>query len=350
MMRSDKTRLAGELQESFDRNVFIMMRYRPGAQFKAIEEALKNSLAEYGLMARFAKDRAFLDDLWDNIQLYMKFSRLGIAVFEEIDEREFNPNISLELGYMYALGRRCLIIKDKRMPRLPTDTCGKLYRDFDTYNLPVSIEDQIRHWCEQDLGLFIIGATGEQHRETGTLIYDSKSEDNEFRTWGVYSSIGRFYDNITLIDGNESDNGLGDSKAFLITARSTEGAGVNKAVATLCGRAKCDYKAIDSRSSILNMYLCMIPMQGEESGLIEVGAAVRADPGNAYSPYRVRYYIPHEHIGDGDWHQAEIVFDFRKTPTTSYSIFAARINEGCPKPGPGSLLITNVQIISYESR
>ena len=57
------------------------------------------------MIARFAKDRALVDGLWDNIVLYMRHCRFGLVVFEDIDEREFNPNISLELGYMYALGR-----------------------------------------------------------------------------------------------------------------------------------------------------------------------------------------------------------------------------------------------------
>jgi hypothetical protein len=344
----NETKLASELQNEFDRNVFIMMRYRPGTHFMTIEDALKKSLAKYGLIARLAKDCALSDDLWENIQLYMKFSRLGIAVFEEIDEKEFNPNISLELGYMYALGRRCLLLKDKRMPRLPTDTCGKIYRDFDTYDLSNSIEKQISDWCERDLGFSLIGAESQTQIEHGKLVYDSKSEDGSFRTWGVYSSIRMFSENVRLVDESDSTNTQSQIQAIQITARATEGAGINKAVSTVFGKVKFDYKAIESGASILNLYFCMIPMQEDPDQLIEVGAKERADPANAYSPYRQRYYIPHNHIGDGLWHQAEIAFDFRNTPTTSYSIFGARVNEGCPKPGPGRFLVTNVQIISFE--
>jgi hypothetical protein len=345
----NETKLVHELQNKFDRNVFIMMRYRPSVHFKNIEDALKQSLAKYGLITRLAKDGAFSDDLWENVQLYMKFSRFGIAIFEEIDEREFNPNISLELGYMYALGRRCLLLKDKRMPRLPTDTCGKIYKDFDTYDLPSSIERQISDWCEQDLGLSVIGAESQTQIETGKLVYDSKSEDRSFRTWGIYSSIRMFSENVKLAEENNSTDVSSGIQAIQISAGATEGAGINKAISTLLGKAKFDYKAIKSGASILNLYFCMIPMQETPDQLIEVGAERRSDPANAYSPYRQRYYIPHNHIGDGQWHQAEIAFDFRNTPTASYSIFAARVNEGCPKPGPGTFLVTNVQIISYEN-
>lgn len=54
---------------------------------------------------------------------------------------------------MYALERRCLLLKDKRMPRLPTDICGKIYKDFDTYDLKNSVESRVKDWCEKDLCL-----------------------------------------------------------------------------------------------------------------------------------------------------------------------------------------------------
>jgi len=127
-------------QQTSNQNVFVMMHYRSDSHFKEIEDCIRESLSEYALVARLAKDRAIVDDLWENIVLYMKHSRFGIALFEDIDEREFNPNISLELGYMYALGKRCLLLKEKRMPRLPTDIYGRIYRDFDVLNLRSSIE------------------------------------------------------------------------------------------------------------------------------------------------------------------------------------------------------------------
>lgn len=145
-----------ELNASFEHNVFVMMRYRTDPKYKAIETTIRNTLSNYGLQARLAKDRAFYDDLWPNIVCYMNNSKYGLVVFEEMDKREYNPNISMELGYMYALGRRCLLLKDNRMPRLPTDICGKIYKDFDTYEIEASVELRIIEWCEKDLGLLPI--------------------------------------------------------------------------------------------------------------------------------------------------------------------------------------------------
>jgi hypothetical protein len=340
------SRLAKDLQNHFDSNVFIMMRYRHGRQFKNLENALTSALARYGLFGRFAKDSAFSDDLWENVQFYMRFSRFGIAVFEEIDERDFNPNISLELGFMYALNRRCLLLKDKHIPRLPTDTSGKIYRDFDIADLSNSIETQIGAWCERDLGLSLTEGYRHPKHERELLVYDTEAEDSVFRTWGKYSTIGMFSRNIQMIE-DYNKRLQRNIPVMQIATEGTEGAGINKAISTLFGKAKFEYKAIKSDASILNLYFCMIPMQGEPSQLLEVGAERRSDPANAYSPYRVRFYVPHNQIGDGEWHSAEIAFDFRTVPTASYCIVAVRINEGCPKPGAGMLFVTNVRVISY---
>jgi len=105
------------------------------------------------MTAHFAKDNVYSDDLWNNVRIYMHGCKYGIAVFEEISEREFNPNLSLELGYMYASGKACLVLKDKRMPRLPNDICGKIYADFDTYDIKGTIPNCIRKWV-RSVGIY----------------------------------------------------------------------------------------------------------------------------------------------------------------------------------------------------
>lgn len=136
----------------YESNVFIMMRYGESNQFDDLKKVMKTSLEEFGLIGHLASDKALSDDVWDNICIYMLGCKYGIAVFEQINEREFNPNVSLELGFMYASGKRCLLLKDSRMPQLPTDVCGMIYNDFDSYKLSPSIQGCIREWVN-DLGL-----------------------------------------------------------------------------------------------------------------------------------------------------------------------------------------------------
>ncbi len=133
-------------------NVFLMMRFRPGPQYQEIHVSIRDELAQYGLKVLRADDKDYTGDLWENVALHMLGSRYGVAVFEEIDQREFNPNVALELGFMMALNKRCLLLKDQRMPRMPTDVVGKLYREFDTYKISDTINASIRRWAT-DLGL-----------------------------------------------------------------------------------------------------------------------------------------------------------------------------------------------------
>lgn len=130
------------------------MRFRGGKQFVEIHAAIKDSLASYGLKTLRADDKTYPPDgdLWNNVCTYMMGCKRCVCVFEEIDEREFNPNVPLEYGFMRAMNRQVLLLKDMRMPKLPSDMTGKLYRDFDTYNIRDSIFEQIGQWAERDLG------------------------------------------------------------------------------------------------------------------------------------------------------------------------------------------------------
>ena len=78
-------------------------------------------------------------------------SRYGIAVFDEIDAGEFNPNISTELGFMYRQRKKCLLIKDKKIPKMFADISGKNYEPFDTYEIEKEIRRLFRRWMT-DLG------------------------------------------------------------------------------------------------------------------------------------------------------------------------------------------------------
>ena len=104
------------------------------------------------------------------VRLYMKGCKRGIVVFEDIDEREYNPNVSLELGYMFALEKRCLLLKEERMPNLPTDVCGYLYKNFDHMNIEETISAQIREWVEKDLGITTLNEEDKTIIENANLL------------------------------------------------------------------------------------------------------------------------------------------------------------------------------------
>jgi hypothetical protein len=135
-----------------EHNVFLMMRFRTGAQYDEIHRAVREAMALFGLNVVRADDKDYTGDLWENVCLHMLGCRFGVAVFEEIDLREFNPNVALELGFMIAQGKRCLLLKDQRMPRMPTDIVGKLYKEFDSYNIASTLASAVERWA-RDMAL-----------------------------------------------------------------------------------------------------------------------------------------------------------------------------------------------------
>jgi hypothetical protein len=135
-----------------DRNVFVMMRFFDSPQLNEVYAAIKAALAARGFHATRADDRDYTGELWSNIEVYLACCKLGIAVFEDIDQRDFNPNVSLELGYMLGRRKRCLILKEKRLPNLPADVIHRLYKPFDMFDVTNSVTREVSRWIDIDLG------------------------------------------------------------------------------------------------------------------------------------------------------------------------------------------------------
>lgn len=133
-------------------NVFIIMRFRDGKQHHDILTALRKGLDHYGLFGLRADDKAYSDSLWTNVKSYMDACEFGIAVFEQIEDQDFNPNVSLELGYMMAAKKPILLLKERHLKTLPADMLGHLYKPFDSYDVGPTIEPSIREWL-RDVGV-----------------------------------------------------------------------------------------------------------------------------------------------------------------------------------------------------
>ncbi len=110
---------------------FLMMKFEDSKIQKEIVTVLKSHLKEKGISLLRADDKWYADDLFENIKTYMQGCSFGIALFDRINTDEFNPNVSLEIGYMMALSKPVLLLKDKTLKSLQTDLVGKLYHQFD---------------------------------------------------------------------------------------------------------------------------------------------------------------------------------------------------------------------------
>jgi protein-tyrosine-phosphatase len=132
--------------------IFLMIRFRNSDVHAAITAAVEESLADYDIDLIRADWHQFQDELWANVRNCMDRADYGIAVFETIGGETLSPNVSLELGYMLAQGKKCLLMKEKGAQLLPVDLAGHLCRQFDASDLIGSIQRELRGWME-DLGV-----------------------------------------------------------------------------------------------------------------------------------------------------------------------------------------------------
>jgi protein-tyrosine-phosphatase len=133
-------------------NAFMMMRFRDTPQNREIVSVIQQTLKHYGINLLRADQKTYEDSLWANVKAYMDACELGVAVFEQIDDQDFNPNISLELGYMLAKSRKILLLKESRLKNLPTDIVGQLYKPFDVFHIPETIRLRVQEWL-RDVGV-----------------------------------------------------------------------------------------------------------------------------------------------------------------------------------------------------
>jgi len=197
----DATREACKLNSN--KNVFVVMRYETREQHREIEQTIKETLRQYGLTAIIARDSDFHEGLWENVKFCMDNSQYGIVIFEDIGGKPtHNPNVALELGYMMALNKRCLILKEESLEALPTDVIGRLYRPFSSYRIRETMGRAIEKWLENVLGSRLI-------KPAETITSDDPIEARKMRT----HRIVELYERI-LKSGGKSELRL----AALLTA------------------------------------------------------------------------------------------------------------------------------------
>jgi phosphoserine phosphatase len=145
-------------ESSYDKNVFIMTPFRSNAAYRETIRAIKDSLAGLGLRGWLASELSLEQQLWDNVRVFMAGCKAGIAVFtsdqaKDVDKSStdvFNPNVSIEAGYMLSRKKPVLMLKDKSLNKLPTDMVGFLYRDFDLQDATLSVNNSIQQWVKTE--------------------------------------------------------------------------------------------------------------------------------------------------------------------------------------------------------
>jgi len=128
------------------KTAFIIMQFGNTKLHDNIVATIKKVLQEYNIIALRADDKEYMDDLFSNIKVYMHTCDFGIAVFDRITEDNFNPNVTLEVGYMLGMGKDVLLLKDKTLKSLSTDLTGRLYKQFDSIDSENTLPEQLQKW------------------------------------------------------------------------------------------------------------------------------------------------------------------------------------------------------------
>jgi len=139
-----------------DRNVFIMMPFS-GEVAVRMHQAISEALDKHGLIPLRADGRTFAPSLWWNVVTYMLGSSYGIVVYEPEGDIPFNPNVSIEAGFMSALDCPVLFLLNEYHQKLPVDWSGHLFKFYRPVNLAGSVADCVSDWVLKDLSYFDYG-------------------------------------------------------------------------------------------------------------------------------------------------------------------------------------------------
>ncbi|WP_292347977.1 DUF2321 domain-containing protein [Methanoregula sp. PtaB.Bin085] len=129
-----------------EKTAFIMMRFGATAQHREILDVITTALKNNKISGLRADSLIFHEDLYYNILTYLHGCDFGVAVFEVIEDPEYNPNVAFEVGFLKALGKPVCLLKEKSLEKLPTDLIGKNYNEFDINDCEKSIQDELNYW------------------------------------------------------------------------------------------------------------------------------------------------------------------------------------------------------------
>jgi hypothetical protein len=145
-------------EHPFETNVFGMTRFPSNDPKGAVDpvhpalEVAREVCAKHGLKFHLASDRAMDPDLWTNVAAHMWASQYGIAFFENKKSTGMNYNLTIEVGGMLITGRRCALLKDQSIEKLPTDLVGHIYESVDL-DKPETVRAALHKWLRDDLAL-----------------------------------------------------------------------------------------------------------------------------------------------------------------------------------------------------
>jgi protein-tyrosine-phosphatase len=140
----------------FARNVFVMMPFTTSIT-NEIYEAVARAAKHHGLVPLRADMKQFAPVVWWNVLTYMIGSSYGIVIYEPKDCIPFNPNVSIEAGFMLGVDRQVLLLANQKLTSMPIDFSGRVFRTFSDTNISQSVFQAVSDWITRDLSYFAYG-------------------------------------------------------------------------------------------------------------------------------------------------------------------------------------------------
>ncbi len=128
------------------KTAFIMMEFGDTWEHAAITKAIRDELATRGIKGVRADDKRYHSHLYFNVQTYMHGCGMGMAVHDKIKSKTHNPNVALEIGYMFALRKPVCLLKDSNIDALYADLVGWMYESFDPSKPAKTIPSVVSKW------------------------------------------------------------------------------------------------------------------------------------------------------------------------------------------------------------
>jgi hypothetical protein len=134
--------------ERFERDhpgqvALLLMRFDDTKVMEALRLAILDAMRRHGYEVVRADDCDYTGELWRNVELCMHCSQLVICVLEDIERRDCDANVMVELGYALGLNLRTLLLVERRLPPLPAVLRHRMMRTFDVHDITDSIERAI---------------------------------------------------------------------------------------------------------------------------------------------------------------------------------------------------------------
>jgi hypothetical protein len=130
----------------YHRNCFLIMPFATTPLHNEVHKQLRELLAKENINLLRADDKYYTDDVLSNIETYIYGCKFAVAVHERVLKDEHNANVALEIGYFMGLKKSVCLLKEKTVKALTSDLQGRLYVEFDSFDIRKSLEQSLKKW------------------------------------------------------------------------------------------------------------------------------------------------------------------------------------------------------------